>query len=306
MVKAMGTAMARTAETPIARVERKLSVEQAVEAYLFDLEAAERSPDTIRNYGFALAKLTDFLKAHGIEDWAEVTPGDLRQYLVDRQGDGLKPSSIGILATYICCFFNWLRDQGLVPFNPMMWVRRPKKPQRIVKVFTEAELRAIFAAAERAAEPIRETAAVYLLLDCGLRISELLAIRPSSYNPDTRTLTVIKGKGRKVRLLRLGQRSSEALGCYLQTTDGELWGLTRRQGSLTIANLGIPLGIKSNPHKFRHTFAMRFLDAGGTIDELQYLMGHSHIATTMIYAAAGQEQRALRSHTKHSPLDTLF
>lgn len=284
--------------------ESQATLSEALEAYLFDLKAAGRSPDSLRNYGFALAKLIRFHKAHGIKGWAEVTPDDLRQFLVELQGNGLKPSSIGVQATYTSCFFNWLEDQGLVPANPMLRVRRPRKPQRIVKVFTKAELKAIFAAAEQAAEPTRETAAVYLLLDCGLRISELLAIKPGDYNPDTFTLTV-RGKGRKVRLLRLGRRSSEAFERYLQTVNGELWGLSRRQGSLAIGNLGIPLGIKSNPHKFRHTFAMRFLDAGGTLDELQYLMGHSHIATTMIYAAAGQEQRALRSHAAHSPMDAL-
>jgi len=277
---------------------------EALDAYLFDLVVAERSPDTIKGYRLTLARLTRFLEANEIEGWAEVTPDDLRLYLVERKEDGLKPSSIGILATYISCFFRWLDDQGLVSTNPMLRVRRPKKPQRIVTVFTNAELQALFAAADQADEPIREKAAVYLLLDCGLRISELLAIKPADYSSDTRTLSV-RGKGRKVRLLKLGRCSSEAFERYLQTANGELWGLTRRQGSLTIGNLGIPLGIKANPHRFRHTFAMRFLEAGGTLDELQYLMGHSHITTTMIYAAAGQEARALRSHAEHSPLDAV-
>lgn len=289
----------------IGKARNKKSISQAVDAYLFDLRAAGRSPHTIESYAFALKDLGRFLEAQRIRDWAKVGPSHLRRYLVTFQAE-LKPSTIRTRATAISCFFNWLGAEKLVASNPMLRVRRPKKPQRITPTFTESELRAMFAAVKQTPDPVRDKAILCLLLDCGLRVSELLAVKPSDYDPSTATLTV-RGKGRKVRLLKMGQYSRQAFEEHLEGANGDFWGLVRREGVAYLTrHIGKLVGTKANPHKFRHTFAMRFLDAGGTIDELQYLMGHSHISTTMIYARAGQEQRALRSHAEHSPLDALF
>ena len=259
---------------------------------------------TIESYHNTLTALARFLTAHGIGDWADVSPNDLRQYLTALQNDGLKPSSVGVQATITSSFFNWLDAQGLAPSNPMQRVKRPRKPQRIVKTFTDAELRAMFAAATSSPNPARNRVILSLLLDCGLRASELLSVEPSNYDWATATLTV-RGKGRKVRRLGVGRRSREVFEAYLRCVDGNLWNLRRPGLAKVIRTLGKRAGVKAHCHLFRHTFACRFLDAGGTIDELQYLMGHSSIVITMIYAAAGQEQRARRSHVLHSPLDAL-
>jgi len=277
---------------------------ETLEAYLADLQAAGRSPLTIESYRGTLATLTRFVAAHGIEDWSDVSPNDLRQYLTALQGNGLKSSSVGVAATITSSFFNWLDIQGLVQANPMQRVKRPRKPQRIVKTFTDAELRAMFAAAGSSPNPARNKVILSLLLDCGLRASELLSVEPSDYDWATSTLTV-KGKGRKVRLLGVGRRSKEVFEAYLRCVDGNLWNLRRPGLAKVIRTLGNRAGVKAHCHLFRHTFACRFLDAGGTIDELQYLLGHASIVITMIYACAGQEARARRSHAMHSPLDAL-
>jgi len=277
----------------------------AIEAYLFDLKAAGRSQHTILNCECGLRQLAEYLQAQGVNAWADVTPADMRRQMTDSLSGRLKPSSVGVRATQAACFFNWLQEQELISANPMQRVRRPRKPQRVVKTFTDDQLAALFAAAETSPRPLRNKAIVFLFLDCGLRLSELLAISPPDYDRDTATLTV-KGKGRKVRQVKLGRHSREAFEQHLQTADGASWHLGALGLRNMIRKLGKRAGVHANPHKFRHTFACRFLDAGGTIDELQYLMGHSHIATTMIYAVAGQEQRALKSHAAHSPLDALL
>jgi len=283
---------------------KQATLGEVVEAYLFDLQAAGRSPLTIESYDSTLRALVQFLQAQNVKDWTSISQGILRQFLAARLGDGLKASTIRQRATAISCFFNWLVQEGLIDSNPMLRVRRPQKPQRLVKPFSRADLLAIFQAVEETFDPIRNKAILSLFLDCGLRVSELLSLKPSSYDRGTTTLTV-KGKGRKVRRLRLGQRSREAFEAHLDRANGQLWDVTRESLADLIHRLGRRVGVHAYPHKFRHTFACRFLDAGGAIDELQYLMGHSHIATTMIYAAAGQEERALRSHAAHSPLDAL-
>jgi site-specific recombinase XerD len=261
----------------------------------------------LRTYGPRLAGLAEFFEASGVTDWADVDAMDLRRYVASLQASDSRrgPSTIRVYATIISCFFNWLDEQGLVPINPMQRVRRPRSPKRPVDVFTDEELAALFAAAETSREPRRNKVMLYLLLDCGLRAAELLAVKPGDYDPATFTLTV-RGKGRRIRQVKLGRRCREAFEQYLPTRNGDMWGLGITRLGYMIRDLGKRAGVPGvHPHKFRHSFAVRFLDAGGTIDELQYLMGHESITTTMIYSRAGREQRALRSHALHSPLDGL-
>jgi len=186
----------------------------------------------------------------------------------------------------------------------MKHLRRPKKPHEWRPIFTTAELLDILQATEHSDKPIRNKAIIYLLLDCGLRLSELSNLQRGDYDSRSSTLTV-NGKGSKVRLVRLGRHCREAFERHLIQSDGSVWGIHREGVKALIYRLGRKAGVKAYPHKFRHSFSSRFLDAGGTIDELAYLLGHADLATTMIYARAGQRDRALRSHAEHSPGDRL-
>ena len=126
---------------------------------------------------------------------------------------------------------------------------------------------------------------LYLLADCGLRVSELLSLKRGDYDSATAMFTV-QGKGGHVRLLRMGTRCQEAFDVYLARVDGCIWGITREDVGAIFRRLGKKVGATVYPHKFRHSFSERFLDDGGTIDELQYLLGHANIATTMTTTSA--------------------
>ena len=278
---------------------------ETLEAYLADLGAGNRSPLTIEGYGRILRALAQYLETQKIRKWAAVSPGMLREFLAARLGRGLKPSTVRIEATIVGCFFNWLIQEGIAKENPMSHVRRPKNPQRIRKTFTAAELKGMFAAIERTHDPIRNKAILSLLVDCGLRMAELLALTPANYDA-TNSLLTVKGKGSKIRTVSMGQQCKQAFEAHLEVVNGSLWGLHRPGLRRLLDSLGNRAGVHAYPHKFRHTFACRFLDAGGGLDELQVLLGHSCIASTMIYLGAGREERALRSHAAHSPLDALL
>lgn len=273
-----------------------------ITAYLFDLEAAGRSGFTIISYRQHLNDLARFLEGQPI---AQVSVNHLRAYLASLQRAEMKASSIRTRATILSCFFNWCVQEGIIQANPMRRIRRPKRVCQPRPIFNEGELLAILAAAKRSDKATRNKAMLYLLLDTGMRTSELMSLRRRDYDP-ARSMFSINGKGNKVRMVKMGARCRAALETHLESTDGRLWDISIWGFRDMIHDLGERAGIKANPHKFRHTFANRFLDAGGTIDELQYLLGHSSISTTMIYAAAGQEERALRSQVQHSPVDRLF
>jgi len=274
-------------------------LEHLVASYLFGLEAAGRSPLTIASYQQVLTSLRRFL---GRVNVRRVKAEHLRAYLASLRH--LKPGTIRTHCAIVSAFFNRLVEEGAIKENPMKHLRRPRQPHQWRPVFSTDELLAILHAAEETGNPTRNKAIVYLLLDCGLRLSELSGLKPSDYDARSSTLRV-NGKGAKVRVVGLGQHSREAFEEHLAQTNGSLWGIQRAGVKALIYRLGYKAGVNAHPHKFRHSFANRFLDAGGSIDELQCLLGHSSIQTTMIYAAAQQQERAIRSHVEHSPGDRL-
>ena len=274
-------------------------MDQWIASYLSELEAAGRSPYTIASYRQVLGDLLGFLDRRSVR---RVRVEQLRAYL-DAQRH-LKPGSVRTHCAIVSCFFHWLVEEGAIRENPMAHVRRPRQPQQWRPIFSTDELLAILHAAEETDNPTRNKAIVYLLLDCGLRLSELSGLKPTDYDARTSTL-MVHGKGAKVRLVRLGWHCREAFEEQLAGTNGSLWGIHRAGVRHLIYRLGDKAGVKANPHKFRHTFSSQFLGAGGTLDELQALLGHASIQTTMIYAAAQQQERALRSHAEHSPGDRL-
>ena len=282
-------------------------------AYLFDLEAAGRSKFTIISYRQHLKDLARFLEGQDVlslskegGSWFDrLTTNHLRTYFAGLQRAEMKASSIRTRATILSCFFNWCVQEGIIERNPMVRIRRPKRECRPRPIFTERELLAMLAAAKRSEKAARNVSILYLLLDTGMRTSELMRLKKQDYDP-ARSMFTINGKGNKVRSVKMGAHCQAAFETYLESTDGHLWGISIWGFRDMIHDLGKRAGVKANPHKWRHTFANKFLDAGGTIDELQYLLGHSSIETTMIYASYGQQERALRSQVQHSPVDGLF
>jgi len=269
-----------------------------IASYLFELEAAGRSPLTLASYRQVLGALLCFLRCK----IQRVKVEQLRAYL-DTQRH-LKAGTVRTHCAIASAFFNWLVAEGVIKENPMKHVRRPKQPHQWRPVFTTDELMDILQAAEHSSNPVRNKAIIYLLLDCGLRLSELSGLKPSDYDARSSTLRV-NGKCSKVRIVGLGKHSREAFEEHLAQTNGSLWGVHRAGVKALIYRLGRKANVRANPHKFRHTFSSRFLDAGGSIDELRCLLGHASVMTTMIYAEAQQQERALRSHAEHSPGDRL-
>jgi site-specific recombinase XerD len=279
-------------------------MEDQIADYLLDLEVAGRCAATMERYRPILRRLMGCLRRQRVKKFSRAKPAHLRVCLHELQAAGLKPRTVQTMATVMSGFFEWLVIQGAASENPMARIRRPKSPQRRVTIFTIGELLRLFEAAGQTRDPVRNTAILYVLLDCGLRASELLSVRPSDYDAGTGQL-IVKGKGSKVRMLHMGVHCRQAFESQMARANGDLWRIGRMELGKLIREMGQRTGVRAYPHKFRHTFACSFLEAGGTQEELQYLLGHSSLLTTAIYTSATQEQRALRSHAAHSPGDAL-
>lgn len=222
--------------------------------------------------------------------------------------------------TALRTFFRFLVEEGALDDSPLERLKPPIHRDDQIQPFTPEQVQALFAAARKTRHPKRDELIVFLLLDTGMRVSELCGISVSDVDLSSRRVTVT-GKGNKKRSLPYAVRTSRALWAYLKerergpseplfpadsgTRTGER--LTRSGVLQLIERLGKVAGVQSarcSPHTFRHTFAISFLRAGGSIYVLQELMGHSTLSMVKRYLAIAQADMDSQ-HRQFSPVDRL-
>ena len=204
-------------------------------------------------------------------------------------------------------FFAFCQAQGWRRDDPTAGIRiklphcQPKRP------FTIEELRRLLAACWTD----RDRAIVLVLAATGVRVSELLRMEAQDVDWEEGTV-LIRGKGRKERLVAFGTTALRALGYYVNGHQGRLW-LTRRGDPMKrvrvrdmLREAGKRAGVAPvGSHRFRTTFANSFLQAGGDLGALQVLMGHSTISMTAHYAAWTAAARALEAQRRFNLADHL-
>jgi len=201
----------------------------------------------------------------------------------------------------------WLIAQGVRADDPTAGIRlhHPAAPAR--QPFAEDELTRIFGACRRD----QERAIIRLLTDTGMRLSELAGMRLRDMDWGRGVLRV-KGKGEKERLLALSVSTVAALRVSMDGRDYP-WYSQRIHGPMTpdgiyrlMRRLTRRTGIHVYCHRFRTTFACRFLEeTGGDVDALQVLLGHSKVSTTLGYARWGRVDRALAQQRRVALGDRL-
>jgi site-specific recombinase XerD len=163
----------------------------------------------------------------------------------------------------------------------------------------------------------RNRAIILILLDSGLRVSELASIKLEDVDTE-RGLIKVLGKGSKERVVRIGSTAQKALWKYLmfrhKTTSQALW-LTEEGTPLSKCTVQIMVKrlkeragvtVKGNCHKFRHTFALSFLRKDRNPFNLQYLLGHSDLRMTRHYVSTLGAEDALKAHESASPADMML
>lgn len=218
-------------------------------------------------------------------------------------------------------FFNWCISEGELTQSPMDRISVPVDRADQVQPFTEDQMRRLLAAAKKTLHPKRDEAILLLLLDTGMRASELCELKMRDVDLQNGYLTV-EGKGGKQRRLPFSRDTKRALYNYLNEADereqntavflsdrgtaaGE--GLTRHGLRFLIIRIGKAAGIdgaRCSPHTFRHTHAIEFLRAGGNQFTLQQILGHTHLAMTARYVAIAQADVEAQ-HRMFSPVARL-
>lgn len=310
-------------------------MQEQIDAYVKHLVAERNaSPHTVSNYRRELVQFAEYAQAHGVADWARVTPALLRGWLADLHTRGYVKASVARRISELRAFYTFMRLRGLVEANPVQGILSPKLPQRLPRPLTREEIAALLAAPDLSTpQGQRDRAMLELLYGGGLRVSELLALDTADVSLSEGQVHVT-GKGAKERITLIGAPAVGALRRYLAegrpklleaaqksggraAADGK-W-LPKRPSALflnrfgqrlsvsmftrTLAEYGRAVGIAHpvTPHMLRHSFATHLLDGGADLRSVQELLGHESASTTQIYTQVSQKQlkeTVLKAHPR--------
>lgn len=236
------------------------------------------------------------------------------------QGDGQGLSAEGIQnrVRALKAFFAWLHREGYIETYHLQHLRNFKAPRKIVEVLSEEEIARLLSCANpRSPWGARDYAIVILMLDSGLRLSELIGLKAAELDIDAGYLKVM-GKGGKERIVPFGAATQKALWRYAHhfrpepartdhfflNLDGEP--MTEAGLRSLFKRLGQRSGVtRLHPHLCRHTFATRYLMNGGDVFSLQQILGHTTLEMVRRYVSLASAHVAVQ-HRKFSPMDCLM
>jgi site-specific recombinase XerD len=315
------------------------SLGSLVKGFVLTKQTEGKSPRTVEYYKENLRR---FLWYAGRQRWSDdirfLTEWQIREFFSyvgtetrrwGLEGNGSETSqykashsTVRHYFVVLSCFFNWLTQEGFLQENPMIKIKVAKPSPKVITPYSSDEIKRMLTVCdydyEHGAKFLgsRNRVMILILVDTGIRLSELIGIRLSDIDNEKAYVKVL-GKGAKERVVRIGKTAQKALWRYLiyrtQKEAQELW-LTEEGKPLH--NSGVQSLVKrlkeragvngnGNVHRFRHTFALNFLRRDKNVFNLQYLLGHSDLDMVRRYTATLGMEDALRAHEKASPADLL-
>ena len=271
---------------------QNISNKEFMEMFLTAKKIEGCSERTIKYYRVTTIHLLNYLK----EPIRKVTTETMRQYLVDYQKiNNCGKTTIDNIRRNISSFFSWLEEEDYILKSPMRRIHKIKTKKKVKNIISDEEIEKL----RDSCDNIRDTAMVDLLYSTGIRVGELVRLNREDINFSERECVVF-GKGDKERKVYFDAKAKIHLEKYLQSrtdTNPALFvTLDKPHDRLKISGveirlrqLGRKLKIeKVHPHKFRRTMATRAIDKGMPIEQVQKILGHSQIDTTMQYAIVNQ------------------
>lgn len=250
---------------------------------------------TISRY---LLVLKNFMEA-SVKPLGEITTNDIRMYLFKYQADrGVDNRTLECMRVVIGTFMRWATAEGYIERDPSVSLKPIKFVAKPRETLEQLDLEIL----RRACRDVRETALVEVLYSTGCRVTELCGIKLNDIDWDKRTVTLF-GKGGKFRTSYINAKAEVALKVYLKRRKHDsifLFCNDRGGGQMKkdnieriVRNLRARAGMADRditPHVFRHTTATQALSNGMPVSDIQKLLGHSNVATTMIYAHVSQDE----------------
>ncbi len=301
-------------------------MDNIIEQFL-DAIAAEKgaSQNTLASYRHDLSNLSLFL-SNNTTCITNASSDDLEAYMQSLFTAGFAGKTAARRMSSIRQFYKFLCLENMRKDNPALRLESPRQGKILPKYLSEAEVEALLTSAhqDESAEGLRLAAMLEIMYASGMRVTELISlpmdiIQQSNKDKNLRKVLIIKGKGRKERMVILNNSALQALdkyllsraaiktqGRYLSPSNSKAGYITRQRFFQLIKQLATNIGIdntKVSPHVIRHSFASHLLHNGANLRVLQELLGHSDISSTQIYTHVLNEKMMQLVQEKH-PLRT--
>lgn len=260
--------------------------ERLVKRYCASLLVDGKSNNTICAYQITLKKFIEFIQ----KDLTKIGVYDIRYFLACEKERGVSNRSLENTRANLSAFFQWLTLEEEIPKNPCLNIKPIKYKDEVRKAFSEVEIDQLRSACRNS----RERALVEFLLATGVRVSELSNMNVADVDFDKMTVHVRHGKGAKERITYISDVAVSHLRKYLLARKDSNEALfcsakyRNRTGvdgiQYALRTIGKRAGVSNvHPHRFRRTFATMLANRGMKVQEIQKLLGHSSLATTMEY-----------------------
>ena len=274
------------------------------------------SSHTLRAYRKDLLQHLEFLRELGCDGPKQVTPLNLRKFLVQLRGKDYKATTLSRKLASLRSFYKFLFREGIIGTNPATVLRSPKRHKTLPKFLSLAEVESILSAIdEDSPNGHRDRAILETLYSTGIRVSELVGLDVADIDMFSE-LVKVRGKGKKERIVPIGGHALEAVKVYLAISnrgqgtgdreqgagaqkDNKALFLNKTGGRLTTRSVARVLekymrlsGIRQrpSPHTLRHSFATHLLDRGADLRAVQEMLGHASLSSTQIYTHVTTER----------------
>lgn len=260
-----------------------------------EIKIAKLSPYTLRNY----LDFNKWLLEHSGKIPSDITEDDVKYFLADKMDGKATSSNILFLSAVRFAYTN------VLDFDPTIKIKRPKNQKRLPTFLTKPEVTQLF----NSCKTKKSRLMLETLYSSGLRVSEVVNLKPGDIDFEENTGFVREGKGKKDRMFILSKKLSKKLFSFSKKNNdwkylfSEKKPLTTRniQKIVQAACLNAGINKEVHPHTLRHSFATHLLDSGVDLRKIQFLLGHSSIATTQVYTHISNEQvKSIKN-----PLDSL-
>jgi integrase/recombinase XerD len=290
-----------------------------IDSYLTHLTVERRlATNSVESYARDLALLAAFA-AGRTSSVEQLTRPDLEALVRDLMAEGRSPRSVARAVACFRGFYRFLVVDGRLKASPADDLRPPRAWKVLPKYLSVEEVdRLIKQPDVSTTRGLRDRALIELLYATGMRVSELLSLRPADVNLDASYLTCL-GKGSKQRIVPFGDAAGEWVTRYIREGRPRLLGrrssprlfLNARGGGPGLTRVGfwkilkqyaIAAGVTKtlSPHMLRHSFATHLLERGADLRAIQMMLGHADLSTTQIYTHV-LEQRMRSVYDRFHP-----
>lgn len=259
--------------------------EELLKRYVACLLIEGKSKKTVMQYKYTVEKFAETVR----KNYNETTVYDIRLFLAYEKQRGVSNRTLENIRANLSAFFQWLTREDLILKNPCLNVPCIKYTDKVRLPFSDVEIDKLRAACKTK----KERAIIELLLSSGVRVSELTALNISDIDFNAMTVHVRCGKGAKDRTTYINDLTRTHLEAYLteRKEQGDILFYNKKKQRLNAGGVRFLLhelekraGVDNvHPHRFRRTLASKLASRGMNIQDIQHLLGHTNINTTMEY-----------------------